>query len=128
MEPKQPPMTAAGAAVLLGLLPAAVAAQDAGPGFDLFQQNCRTCHVMQEGDHRLGPSLAGVVGREAGSAEGFADSGAMAQGVVVWDEASLDSFLADPAGFMPGNAMVYQGMPSAENRAAVIAYLADAPD
>ena len=59
---------------------------------------------MEEGDHRLGPSLAGIVGREAGSAEGFGYSGAMAQSGVVWDEASLDAFLADPAGFMPGNA------------------------
>ena len=50
----------------------------------------------------------------------------MAQSTVVWDDASLDAFLADPAGFMPGNAMVYPGMPSAEDRAAVIDYLAGA--
>ena len=50
----------------------------------------------------------------------------MARSPVVWDEASLDAFLADPAGFMPGNAMVSPGMSSPQDRAAVIAYLADA--
>jgi cytochrome c len=105
-------------------LAAPAAAQDErGPGFTLYQRHCRTCHVLVEGDHRLGPSLAGVVGREAGAADGFGYSRTMAQSSVVWDAASLDAFLADPSGFMPGNAMIYPGMPSVQNRAAVIDYL-----
>jgi len=111
---------------ILCLTAPAFAQNEEGPGFTLYQQACRTCHVMEEGDHRLGPSLAGIVGSEAGSADGFGYSSTMAQSTVVWDEASLDAFLADPAGFMPGNAMVYQGMPSPEDRAAVIDYLSGA--
>ena len=115
------------AAIVAGLLLAGPAAtQDRGAGFELFQRHCRTCHVMREGDHRLGPSLAGVVGREAGAATGFGYSGTMARSPVVWDEAALDAFLADPAGFMPGNAMVSPGMSSPQDRAALIAYLAEA--
>ena len=115
------------AAIVAGLLLAGpAAAQNRGAGFELFQRHCRTCHVMREGDHRLGPSLAGIVGREAGVATGFGYSGTMARSPVVWDEAALDAFLADPAGFMPGNAMVSPGMSSPQDRAALIAYLADA--
>jgi cytochrome c len=114
--------TLAAAALLLA---APAAADPAGEGFALYQRHCRTCHTLAAGDHRLGPSLHGIVGRPAGAAEGFAYSSALRVGALVWTEAALDAFLADPAGFLPGNGMVYPGMPSAEARAAVIAYLAD---
>jgi cytochrome c len=112
--------------VLVGVaLAGGATAQDqGGPGFELFQQHCRTCHVMEEGDNRLGPSLHGVIGREAGAVEGFAYSPSMRGSGVVWDEAALDAFLADPKGFMSGNRMLYQGMADAEDRAAVIDYMA----
>jgi cytochrome c len=113
----------AGAAAGLVLFGAA-GAED-GRGFVLYQQNCRTCHTVVAGDHRLGPSLHGVVGSAAGRAAGFHYSRTMAGANVVWDAATLDAFLADPTGFMPGNAMLYQGMADAANRAAVIAYLAE---
>ena len=58
------------------------------------------------------------------SAAGFAYSSALRGSAVVWTEAALDAFLADPSGFLPGNGMVYPGMPSADDRAAVIAYMA----
>ena len=106
------------------LIAAGAAAQEHGPGFTLFQPSCRTCHVMEEGDNRLGPTLAGVVGSKAGAVAGFAYSDVMAQSTVVWDDSTLDAFLADPGGFMPGNRMLYPGMQSAEDRAAVIAYMA----
>jgi cytochrome c len=80
---------------------------------------------MTEGDHRLGPSLHGIVGQRAGAAEGYRYSSALRGGTVVWDAAALDAFLADPAGFLPGNGMIYVGMPSATDRAAVIAYMAE---
>jgi cytochrome c len=79
---------------------------------------------MVQGDHRLGPSLHGIVGEPAGAIEGFPYSSVMARSTVVWDEAALDAFLADPGGFMPGNRMLYPGMASAADRAAVIAYMA----
>ena len=51
-----------------------------------FNNACRTCHSIKEGDNRLGPSLHGVVGRKAGSLEGFAFSSAMKSAGIVWDE------------------------------------------
>lgn len=93
-------------------------------GFDLYQQNCRTCHVMTEGQNRLGPSLNGMIGREVGSAEGFAYSGVMEGATEVWDEELLDAFLAAPVEVFPGNQMLFAGMPDAASREAVIAYIA----
>jgi cytochrome c len=109
-------------AAVLSAAGAAQAQEDAG--FRLYQQHCRTCHVMREGDNRLGPHLVGIVGREAGAVDGFAYSPTMRNSTVVWDAAALDAFIADPIGFMPGNGMLYSGMASAEDRAALIAYMA----
>jgi cytochrome c len=120
-------MHAVRTALIVAGLAAAGTAQgqdEEGPGFALYQQHCRTCHVMEPGDNRLGPSLHGIVGARAGAVEGFAYSRSMAASRVVWDEAALDAFLADPKGFMPGNRMQYQGMAEAADRAAVIAYMA----
>jgi cytochrome c2 len=110
-------------AVAVALLAGTAVAQD-DAGFRLYQQHCRTCHVMEAGDNRLGPHLVGVVGRRAGAVEGFAYSPTMRNADLVWDEAALDAFLAAPASFMPGNRMLYGGMASAADRDALIRYMA----
>ena len=89
-----------------------------------FNNHCRTCHVTREGDHRLGPSLSGVVGREAGSAPGYGYSSAMADADLIWDEASLDRFIENPNAVVPGNNMKpFSGVGSADERAKIIAHL-----
>lgn len=89
-----------------------------------FNNACRTCHSMREGDHRLGPSLAGVVGRKAGSIEGYGFSSAMQQSGVVWDEATLDAFIANPDKVVHGNAMKpYGGIDDPAQRKEIVAYL-----
>jgi len=95
---------------------------DPAAGEKVFNR-CKACHSMAAGEHRVGPSLAGVVGRKAGSAEGFNYSDTMAESGVVWDESTLDAYLADPKGFMPGNRMVFPGLKDAGARADVIAYI-----
>jgi cytochrome c2 len=110
--------------VVAALLAGGAAAQEDDRGFRLYQQHCRTCHVLVAGDHRLGPSLHGILGRRAGTVPGFRFSQSMAHSGIVWDAAMLDAFLADPTGFMPGNGMIYTGMASAGDRRAVIAYMA----
>lgn len=92
-------------------------------GLTLFQQNCRTCHVMAEGEQRLGPSLHGLIGREVGSVEGFAYSDTMANSSEVWDEALLSAFVENSEATFPGNRMLYPGMPDAANREALVAYI-----
>ena len=46
------------------------------PGETLFKKNCAICHTLEAGKNKIGPSLAGVVGRKAGSVPGFAYSAA----------------------------------------------------
>jgi len=94
-----------------------------------FNNACRTCHSMREGDHRLGPSLHGVVGRKAGSIEGYAFSSAMQSANIVWNEENLDQFIANPEKVVHGNAMKpYGGIDSPEQRAEIIAYLKSISD
>jgi len=99
-----------------------------GDGEKVFKK-CKTCHSLKAGDNKVGPSLAGVAGRTAGTAEGYTKySDAMIASGVVWDDATLDQYLADPKGFIPGNKMSFTGLKKAEDRAAVIAYLKEAHD
>ena len=123
------------AAVLVALsFPAS--AQDGGQkgghpaeGQTLFNNACRTCHTVKEGDNRLGPNLHGIVGRKVGSLPNYGYSSAMTAGAdLVWDQAMLDRFIANPDAVVPGNNMKpYSGLASAEDRAKIIAYL-QAPD
>jgi len=99
------------------------AAQD--PGARAFQR-CAACHSLRADDPGgPAPSLRGVIGRRAGTLDGFAYSEAMraaGRRGVVWDEATLERFLADPETAVPGTDMPFQGGSAAE-RAAVIAWL-----
>lgn len=85
---------------------------------------CRTCHEVAEGTgHRVGPNLWGVAGAEAGRHADFRYSQALTRAGLVWDEATLDAYLADPQGVIPGGRMAYPGMPDPADRRDVIAYL-----
>jgi cytochrome c len=92
-------------------------------GAALFKQQCATCHTVNETDPvRQGPSLFKIVGRRAGSVEGFKYSAAFAKADFVWDDARLDAWTANPQEMIPGSVMAYrQARP--EVRAAIIAYL-----
>jgi cytochrome c len=80
--------------------------------------------VLEPGAHRTGPSLAGVFGRKAGTAEGFKRySPALGSADITWTGEALDAFLADPPSFLPGNRMTFAGLPDAQARADLIAYL-----
>ena len=98
---------------------------DAAKGEKVFAK-CKACHEVEKGVNKVGPTLKGVVGRAAGSAEGFKYSEAMAaKGAegLVWDEANIASYLADPKGFVPKNKMAFAGLKKPEEVADVIAYL-----
>jgi cytochrome c len=94
-----------------------------------FNNHCRQCHVTNEGDHRLGPSLHNIIGREAGSAAGFAYSSAMQNADLVWDEENLDRYIENPDAVVPGNNMKpYSGITDPAERAKIIAHLEAASD
>lgn len=94
-------------------------------GEDAFQ-TCTGCHsVAPDGRSAAGPNLYGVMGRQAGSLEGYSFSDAFASSKITWDEATLDGFLADPAGYVPGSEMLAGAVPDTQARKAIIAYLAE---
>jgi cytochrome c len=92
-------------------------------GAMLFKQQCATCHTTNQTDPaRQGPTLFKVVGRRAGSIDGFKYSSGFAKADFVWDEARLDDWIANPQVMIPGSMMAYR-QTRPEVRAAVIAYL-----
>jgi cytochrome c len=107
---------------------AAAEAGDPERGERAFQQ-CYACHSVDPEEVDLpGPNLAGVLGRRAGTWAQFAYSPAMraagSERGLVWTRETLDAFLADPQGFLPGNSMAYAGLREPSMRADVTAYLA----
>jgi cytochrome c len=89
-----------------------------------FNNACRTCHTLREGDNRLGPTLHNVIGRKAGTVPGYGYSSAMADAGIVWDRGTLDRFIANPDEVVRGNNVKpYGGIASAEERARILAYL-----
>jgi cytochrome c len=104
------------------------AGTDSGSGQLIFNNACRTCHTLKEGDNRLGPNLHNIVGRKAGSLPNYGYSSAMKGADFVWDKEKLDSFIAKPDEVVPGNNMKpYGGLASAEERSKLIAFLQSPP-
>jgi cytochrome c len=91
-------------------------------GHSAFQM-CASCHILDEERHRAGPHLVGIFGREAGGASGFRYSAAMTESGIVWDNDSLDEFLAQPRGIIPGKRMAFAGLRDPQQRADLIEYL-----
>lgn len=85
---------------------------------------CQACHTVQSGaPNRVGPNLAGVVGRPAAQAPGFKYSAAMKDSGIVWNAAMLDKWLQGPATLVPGTTMVFGRIDDPQQRANLIAYL-----
>lgn len=99
------------------------AAGDAAAGKTVFANQCASCHTTEAGKNGFGPSLAGVLGRKAGSVAGYKYSDAMANSGLAWDGANLDQFLTSSTTKVPGTAMAVS-LTDAKARADVIAYLA----
>jgi cytochrome c len=97
-------------------------ADDADAGKKVFNQ-CRACHVLDDKTNRVGPHLGGVIGRKAGSVEGFSYSEAMKNSGITWDDESLEKYLKDPKGAIPGNKMAFAGVKKDDDLKNLIAYL-----
>lgn len=104
----------------LVLAAAPVQAADPARGEQLYAR-CIACHALAT--DRVGPRHCGLVGRRAGSVPGFLYTDEMKASRLVWDEATLDRFLARPLAVVPGTSMTYDGVPEPRDRADLIAYL-----
>jgi len=101
---------------------------DVERGANAFKQ-CVACHSLGPGRHLTGPSLNGVVGRAAGTADGFGRySHALASSGLTWNRDTLDQWLADPEALVPGTSMRIRPVADSDVRQDLIAFLEAAKD
>ena len=101
----------------------ALASGDVAAGEKVFKK-CKACHVVDAEKHKTGPHLVNLMGRTAGSADGFKKySDAMKSSGIVWNEETLDAYLENPKAYVKGTRMAFAGLRKEEDRANVIAYL-----
>jgi cytochrome c len=120
---------AADAAAPAAAAPAAAAsvmiagkAADPVNGEKVFRQ-CMSCHVVEPGQNRVGPSLHGVIGRTAGTVPGFKYSDANKNSGEVWSEEELVRYLENPRAVIPGTIMAFAGLRNEQDRLDVVAYI-----
>lgn len=97
---------------------------DEAAGKKYFLRKCSSCHDEFKRDtHGKGPNLWNVMGRKAGSAEGFKYSDAMRQSGHTWDYATLDYYLTDTKKAVPGRIMNFKGISKDKDRARLLLFL-----
>jgi cytochrome c2 len=84
---------------------------------------CKACHSVEPGKNGIGPSLAGIFGDRAATVPGFEFSDAMKSSGLTWNQATLDRYLTDPKGVVPGTKMAFGGVKDAAKRQEIINYL-----
>jgi cytochrome c len=105
----------------------ALAAGDPEKGRAVFAR-CASCHQVGPSAHNgFGPQLNGILGRRAGSLDGYAYSPAMKKAALVWSEKNLKTFLKSPGDTVPGNKMRFWGIGSDSQVADLLAYLRQYP-
>ena len=111
-----------------GALLQLVAVADPSAG-QVVARKCTACHSFEPGGpNKVGPNLWGIVGRPVAAHEGFRYSDALAAHGGAWTLDSLDHYVEDPKGYIPGNKMAFAGIKKAEDRAALLAYLRSLSD
>ncbi len=105
---------------MIAAMPAVASAADAEAGATVFGK-CKACH--QIGKNAVGPNLQGVIGRKAGTSEGFTYSDAMKGSGLTWDEATFKDYITDPKKKVPGNKMVFMGIKEQADIDNLYAYL-----
>jgi len=104
-------------------LPVLLAKADPAKG-QAAAKKCQACHTFEKGGpNKVGPNLYGVVGGPKAHAQGFNYSAALKGKGGEWSFEELDKFIHNPKGYLPGTIMAFAGIPSANERADVLAYL-----
>jgi cytochrome c len=115
-------LTAGAAALVLVLGGPARGEGDAAKGEKVFAK-CKTCHEIATAKNKVGPTLQGVIGRKAGTVEGFKYSEAMAKSGIVWDATTIVEYIAKPKEFIAGNKMAFAGLKKEDEIADLVAYI-----
>ncbi|TKD51400.1 c-type cytochrome [Sphingomonas baiyangensis] len=97
---------------------------DPASGKTVFLQ-CQTCHAVEAGVNKIGPSLAGIVGRAAGTVAGYNYTPANKNSGITWSKEKLFQYLENPQRVVPGTKMAFAGIADEQKRADVIEYLAN---
>ena len=113
---------AIGLTLAAGLVSPALAQGDAAAGKKLYEDTCVGCHGDQKTAATTGPSLAGLIGRKAGTSAGGVISRANTESPIVWNDKTLDRYLASPSETIHGTIMPI-GLTNPKDRADLIAYL-----
>lgn len=109
--------------VILVFSPALAQAQDAAAGERVFAP-CKACHQIGEpAKNTVGPVLNGIIGRKAGTVEGYSYSAANKNSGLTWDEATFAEYIKDPKAKVPGTKMIYPGLKDEQKVKDLIAYL-----
>jgi len=112
------------AVVALTLLTAAAQAAGNAKQGEIIFGRCGACHTVEKGGgNGLGPNLSGVVGRKAGSLQGFPYSPALKNSKLVWTEDTLHKWVADPQKLVPGTRMIFNGLRNKQDIDDLVAYL-----
>jgi cytochrome c len=106
----------------LTLFGAPALAEDVAKGEKVFKR-CKACHYADKEKNKTGPYLVDVIGRKAGSIDGYKYSKAMRESQLVWDEATLNAYLKAPKKFLKGTKMAFAGLKKEADIKNVIAYL-----
>jgi cytochrome c len=123
-------MLVMGVSALVALSGTALAEGDAVKGEVAFAK-CAMCHMVgPDAQNSVGPQLNGIVGRKAASEADYVKQyspGLKKLGAegFVWTEEHIDKWIADPKAMLPESPMaqLFTGIPNAEDRADIIAYL-----
>ena len=108
--------------IIIILIVSIANAADPVKGKKVFKK-CVACHSLEEGKNKIGPPLNNLLGRKAGSVDGYKYSKAMKNSGVVWDEESLDKFITKPRKFIPKTKMSFRGIKKKSLRDDLISFL-----
>ena len=110
------------AATLSGLVLFSAAPAFADAGEKIYKKKCKSCHTLEAGKHKTGPSLASIVGRPAGKQD-FKNYKGLVDADFVWTEENLDGWLTNPKKFIGKRSAMNVKLKKPKDRAAVIEFL-----